>query len=78
MGVYLRYSAVASRLGISTTMFYSRRSAMEAEGFPKPDPIFRRYHGDDVEAWIKARRKVADSDNLAASVEDAEINFSAL
>lgn len=78
MAAYMRYSAVAERLGISATMFYSRRAAMEAEGFPKPDPIFRMYHGADVDAWITSRRKLPDPDTVTAGVDHDDIDFDAL
>ena len=74
---FIRHDAVAERLGISPTTFYDRRSALEAEGFPKPDPVMKRYHRDDVEAWIKGRRRVADPDMVRVE-GGAEINFDAL
>lgn len=53
---------VAARLGISMSTFYSRRSRLEAEGFPKVDPVLDRYLSEDVEAWLKKRRQIRDDD----------------
>lgn len=74
---FIPHNLVAERLGIGPTTFYKYRSALEAEGFPRPDPIINRYHREDVEAWIKSRRRVADPDMV--QVEGTpEINFDAL
>ena len=74
---FIRHDAVAERLGISPTTFYDRRPALEAEGFPKPDPVMKRYLRDDVEAWLKSRRRVPDPDMVQVE-GGAEINFDAL
>lgn len=77
-GAFIRYTRVAARLGISVANFYAKRPALEAVGFPKPDPVLHRYHGDDVEAWIKSRRQIRDSDTSAFEGANLEINFDAL
>ena len=72
---FIPHNEVAKRLGISPTTFYDKRDALEAEGFPRPDPVLRRYLREDVEAWIKGRRRVPDPDGV--KIEDG-IDFSAL
>ena len=52
---------VIGRLGLATTTFYARRAALEAEGFPRPDPLLKRWNREDVEAWIRQRRPSASS-----------------
>lgn len=76
MPAFIRYADAAEMLGVSATTFYSRRSALEAEGFPAPDPILKRYLRADVEAWIRSRRRVPDADTV--QVGGAEINADAL
>ena len=74
---FIPHNAVAERLGISPTTLYDRRPALEAEGFPRPDPIMKRYLRDDVEAWLKSRRRVRDPDMV--NVEGSSgIDFDAL
>lgn len=48
---------VAMRLGMTRSSFYKKRPALEASGFPKPDPITGLRVKDDVDAWINARQK---------------------
>ena len=74
---FLKTMEVADRLGISQSTFYHRRPSLEAEGFPKPDPVMRAYLGEDVEAWLKSRRKVSDPDTVTMGGE-VQINFDAL
>lgn len=75
---FIPHNAVAERLGISATTFYEKKPALEAEGFPKPDPLLKRYLRDDVEAWIKGRRRVADPDTTSIQGSQVEINWDAL
>lgn len=75
---FLTTPTVVERLGISQTMFYTRRSALEAEGFPKPDPVLKRYLSEDIEAWLKSRRRVADPDRIKHGGTEHNINFDAL
>lgn len=74
---FIPHSEVAKRLGISPTSLYEKKPALEAEGFPRPDPLLKRYHRDDIEAWIKGRRKLADPDTVTAGADPA-INWDAL
>lgn len=76
-GAFIPHNLVAERLGISPTTFYEKKPALEAEGFPKPDPLLKRYLRDDVEAWIKGRRRVADPDTVQVEGSPA-INWDAL
>lgn len=73
---FIRHAEVAKRLGFSPSRFSEIQSALQAEGFPKPDPLLKRYHRDDIEAWIKGRRKLADPDTV--TIQGAEINWDAL
>lgn len=74
---FIPHNQVAERLGIGPTTFFDKRPALEAEGFPKPDPLLKRYLRDDVEAWIKGRRRVADPDTLTVEGSPG-IDFDAL
>lgn len=75
---FIPQKQVAKWLGISATMFHEKKPALEAEGFPKPDPLLKRYLRDDVEAWLKGRRKIADPDTVTTQGPPAEINWDAL
>lgn len=75
---FLEHKAVAQRLGISPTTFHEYKPRLEAEGFPKPDPLLKRYLRDDIEAWIKGRRRVADPDTTSIQGSQVEINWDAL
>lgn len=74
---FMRTSDVAEFFGISETTFYQKRPALEAEGFPPPDPVLKRYLREDVEAWIRGRRRVPDPDTVQIE-GGAGIDFSAL
>lgn len=69
---------VVELLGVAPSTFYDRRAALEATGFPKPDPVMRRYLRADVEAWIQSRRRVPDPDSVQMGASDLGINFDAL
>lgn len=68
----------AQHLGMSVPAFRGRRASLEAEGFPKPDPLLGRYLKADVRAWLENRRKVADSDKVSFGGEGQSINYAAL
>lgn len=46
---------VARRLGVSAATFRDKRAELEANGFPKPDPVLGNYCLDAVDRWIDAR-----------------------
>lgn len=46
---------VARRLGVTLAAFIERRAMLEAEGFPRPDPILGTTCLQAVDAWIDAR-----------------------
>lgn len=52
---------VIGRLGLATTTFYARRPALEEAGFPRPDPLLKRWNREDVEAWIRQRRAIVEA-----------------
>lgn len=45
----------AARLGLTLDVFYRKRDDLEAEGFPKRDPLTLRYFKDAVDEWIDRR-----------------------
>ncbi|MEQ1938584.1 hypothetical protein ABMA46_10040 [Mesorhizobium sp. CN5-321] len=46
---------VARRLGVTVARFGEIREALEANGFPHPDPIIGNYCLQAVDAWVDAR-----------------------
>ncbi|MBR9766076.1 MAG: hypothetical protein GYB53_21805 [Rhodobacteraceae bacterium] len=71
-------SWAAQHLGMSPRAFRDKRSALEAEGFPEPDPLLGRYLKADVRAWLEKRRRVSDSDKVTVGGERPSINLDAL
>tara|TARA_R110000737_G_scaffold288712_1_gene295303 strand:+ start:903 stop:1163 length:261 start_codon:yes stop_codon:yes gene_type:complete len=69
---------VADRLGVTPPTFHSKRSNMEAEGFPTRDPILNMYIKADVDAWIKNRRKISDSDKVEVQRQPVKVKYDAL
>ena len=61
---YVSVGWTAKRLGLPLSTFYARRPRLEAEGFPKPDALVRKYLRADVEAWLSSRRKVRPDDTV--------------
>jgi hypothetical protein len=43
---------VARRLGVTPAIFATRRSDLEAAGFPKPDRVLGNYCLEAVDKWI--------------------------
>ncbi len=56
---FVPVSWVAERLGLHPDTFRRRRPILAKAGFPEPDPVMGRYLVDDVEAWLRKRRRVA-------------------
>ncbi|MGY6709759.1 MAG: hypothetical protein ACXIVF_15675 [Rhizobiaceae bacterium] len=46
---------IARRLGVTRATFAEKRAALEANGFPKPDPVLGNYCLQAVDNWIDAR-----------------------
>lgn len=57
---YLSEVEVAVTLGRSRAWLKQTRPALEREGFPRVDALIGLTCRQDVLAWIKRRRKVAD------------------
>lgn len=51
----MRSRDVAAYLGLSTAGFYSKRAGLEAAGFPRADPLTRRFDRDAIDAWLDQR-----------------------
>lgn len=47
---------VARALGYRMSTFYSKLPQLRKEGFPERDPLLRKWHRPDIEAWLEARR----------------------
>ena len=43
---------IARRLGVTAAIFAEKRAALEANGFPKPDPVLGNYCLQAVDNWI--------------------------
>tara|TARA_R110000868_G_scaffold237132_9_gene491651 strand:+ start:48152 stop:48412 length:261 start_codon:yes stop_codon:yes gene_type:complete len=69
---------VAETLGMSVRTFYDKRSNLEAERFPKPDPILKLYIKADVKAWIEHRRRIEDPGKVEVQGSQERIKFDAL
>lgn len=54
-------SWIAARFGRSLEWFRKSRTKLEADGFPKPDPLIGFTLKADVDAWLAKRRRVADA-----------------
>lgn len=65
-------------LNISSSQFQRKRSALEAEGLPKPDPILGQYLKADVRAWVESRRRVRDPGKVVESSTATGVNYDAL
>lgn len=70
----LKTCDVAAYLGLSQTDFFRKRAAMEAAGFPRPDPITRRYDRRAIDAWLDRRSGLdpysADEDAWMRRLDD--------
>jgi len=64
----------AQRLGMSKDTFFKRRSALEAEGFPKIDPLTNLYVKDDVDAWIDRRRRISDDAKVSTPATEPRLD----
>lgn len=62
-----RYCATV--LGKSVDWFKKHRAELEADGFPKTDPLVGLTCKADVEAWIARRRRVADHIEVRTSAD---------
>jgi len=63
---------VAHYLGLAERTFSAKRPALEASGFPRPDPITARWDGRAVERWLDARSGLdAAPAEAGSSVEPA-------
>jgi len=65
-------------LDLSRSQFQRKRRALEAEGFPKPDPILGKYLKADVRAWVESRRTVRDPGKVEESTTTMKVNDDAL
>lgn len=68
---------VVMTIGKSKDWFAHNKKRMEADGFPKKDPIISLWIKADVEAWINKRRKFSDNATLI-HMESTEVNHDAL
>ncbi|NIZ10164.1 hypothetical protein [Pseudooceanicola sp. HF7] len=71
-------SWAAQFLGMSKRRFSDRRRNLEAEGFPKRDPLLNIYIKADVEAWLENRRTVPEAAPPEPAVEPMVIDFNEL
>ncbi|MBT9383469.1 hypothetical protein KM176_06335 [Pseudooceanicola sp. CBS1P-1] len=69
---------VAQFMGMSCDRFRGRRRNLEAEGFPRPDPVLKLYIKADVQAWLARRRRILDADPTSLGLERPSINLDAL
>lgn len=71
-------SWVAQRLGLHPDTFRRHRTLLAKAGFPEPDPLLGRYLIEDVEAWIRNRRKITSPGESLAGDSNQEVNHDAL
>jgi len=55
-------SKVARRLGVTPAIFAEKLEALEAVGFPRPDPVLGNYSLDAVDRWIDERAGMSPPD----------------
>ena len=67
---------VAEYLGVSESAFHANRRAWVAWGFPEPDAILRRYIKADIDAWLKSRRQIRESDTMV--IPTMGVNYDSL
>ena len=61
---------IARRLGITVPVFVEKRTMLEREGFPRPDPVLGTYCLEAVDRWIDARHGLGSlADPLSAQAE---------
>lgn len=60
MTATMKRGELPEHLGMSTSSFYRKLPQLEAEGFPKPDPLLGAYLRADIDAWLKSRRQIRD------------------
>lgn len=60
---------LARETGYSKAWIQKNRKALEADGFPKKDPLLNRYIAADVLAWFDNRRKVRTESIYSGSLE---------
>lgn len=65
---YGSVSWCAERLGRSVDWFRRNRPDLERDGFPRTDPLVGHVLKDDVDAWLKGRRRLSDPDSVTVSV----------
>lgn len=57
--VMLNEQETAALLGLSINAFQGKRPALQKQGFPKPDPLLRRYYRRAILAWLDGRAGLA-------------------
>ena len=50
---------VLARIGHSDTWFDQHKTELEKDGFPKPDPLFKKWDADRLERWLDVRSGLA-------------------
>lgn len=59
---------VARTLGRSRNWLIEKRDTMvKTEGFPRPDAVTGHYIKEDVLAWVRRRRQIADRVEVSAT-----------
>jgi hypothetical protein len=65
---FLGQAEVAAWLGVSVRTFRARRPALEAAGFPRPNPVVRRWDRVALDAWADGQMG-RSADAQAAAVD---------
>ena len=66
----------AVSMGMTKDRFFRQRDRLYQEGFPRPDPLTKKYLKADVRAWIARRRQIDDLND--APKQKNEVNHDAL
>ena len=53
----------ADHIGLGPTEYKQKLLQLEAEGFPKPDPLTRRRDIKAIDCWMDARSGLAEDDS---------------
>lgn len=60
------------QVGWSKNWLQKNRRKLEADGFPKKDPLLKRYIAADVKAWLENRRQVREKELLSGDATTQE------
>lgn len=75
---YMDDEETAAYLGRDKKWLQANRRTLEAAGFPERDSVLKRYCVEDVQAWMKKRRQLADTVERIDTGDDEKPDFDEL